>query len=311
MKVLFMGTPEFAAECLEMIADCGEFTVVGAVSQPDKPKGRGHKLQPTPVKTAAENRKIPVFQPVSLKNNAFLDELAALSPDIIVVVAYGRILPKYVLDFPKYGCVNVHASLLPKYRGAAPIQRCIIDGEKTTGVTTMYMEQGLDTGDMIFKSETEIGEYETAGELSKRLSKMGSELIVKTLRAIAEGDAPREKQNDELSNYAEMLSKDTGKIDWQKSHNEIINLIYGTNPWPVAYTMCGDNVMKIYDAHFGKDAVNSSPGEVISAGKSGIEVCCGDGVSIIIKELQFKGGKRMAAASYLNGHSIDIGTVLK
>lgn len=310
MKVLFMGTPEFAAECLKAIADNSEFEVIGAVSQPDKPKGRGHKLKATPVKETAEMYDIPVFQPKTLKDNAFKEELEALCPDVIVVVAYGKILPEYVLDYPKYGCINVHASLLPKYRGAAPIQRCIIDGETVTGVTTMYMDRTLDTGDMIFKEETAIGEYETAGELSERLSRSGAKLIVKTLCALEAGSAPREKQNDANSNYAEMLTKETGHIDWSQPSDTLINLIRGTNPWPVAYTEYNGNVMKIYAAERGCDT-DGGHGEILAADKKGISVCCGDKKSIVIKELQLKGGKRMDAASYLNGHKIEPGTVLK
>lgn len=310
MKILFMGTPDFAAPCLEAIIKDENCEVVGVVSQPDKPKGRGHKLRPTPVKLKAMEYDIPVFQPATLKNNSFENELKELDPDVIVVVAYGQILPEYVLNYPKYGCVNVHGSLLPKYRGAAPIQRCVIDGEKKTGVTTMYMAKSLDTGDMILKSETEIGEYETAGELHDRLSLMGAELIVKTLAQIKDGDAPREKQEDSLACYAEMMSKETGHIDWTKSSDEIVRLILGTNPWPVAYTTYKLETMKIYMAKRGEAASDGKPGEIIAVNKKNIAVACGDGMSILIEEIQFKGGKRMNVANYLNGHSIEVGEIL-
>lgn len=311
MKVLFMGTPDFAVPCLSAIVEDGANQVVGVVSQPDKPKGRGHKMQYTPVKERALQYNIPVFQPETLRNNSFESELRELNPDVIVVVAYGQLLPEYVLNYPKYGCVNVHGSLLPKYRGAAPIQRCVIDGEKKTGVTTMYMAKSLDTGDMILKSETEIGEYETAGELHDRLSVMGAELIVKTLAQISDGTAPREKQDDSQANYAKMMSKETGHIDWSKPADEIIHLILGTNPWPVAYTAYKSETMKIYMAKHGETAPqNVKPGEIIGVSKKNLAVACGDGNSVLIEEIQFKGGKRMNVASYLNGHSIDAGEVL-
>lgn len=310
MKILFMGTPDFAVPCLEAIIKDENCEVVGVVSQPDKPKGRGHKLQPTPVKIKTMEYNIPVFQPETLRNHSFENELKELNPNIIVVVAYGQILPEYVLNYPKYGCINVHGSLLPKYRGAAPIQRCVIDGEKKTGVTTMYMAKSLDTGDMILKSETEIGEYETAGELHDRLSLMGAELIVKTLAQIKDGTAPREKQDDSLTNYAEMMSKETGHIDWSKSADEIVRLILGTNPWPVAYTAYKSDTMKIYMAKRGEVVSDGKPGEIIAVNKKNLAVACGDGNSILVEEIQFKGGKRMNVASYLNGHSIDVGEIL-
>lgn len=311
MKVLFMGTPDFASASLRALINDSSTTVVAVVSQPDKPKGRGHKLQPTPVKETALEYGIPVFQPETLKNNAFAEELNKINPDVIVVVAYGQLLPEYVLDFPRYGCINVHGSILPKYRGAAPVQRCVIDGEERTGVTTMYMDKTLDTGDIILKSETEIGKYETAGELFDRLADMGGKLIVETLARIADGTAPREKQDDSLASYAKMLSKETGHIDWTKSADDIINLILGTNPWPVAYTNYKNETMKIFMAKHGGNVSNEKqPGEIVSVNKKDIAVACGDGNSVLIDEIQFKGGKRMPVASYLNGHSIELGEIL-
>lgn len=308
MKILFMGTPDFAVLCLEqMIADGHE--IVGVVSQPDKPKGRGHKLLPPPVKVCALEHGIAVYQPLSLKDQALLPLLKETNPDLIVVVAYGKILPTYILDFPRYGCVNVHASLLPKYRGAAPIQWSVIQGEAETGVTTMYMERGLDTGDMILKASTKILPAETYGELHDRLAEMGAQLLHQTVIQIENGTAPREKQDDAASNYAPMITKETGHIDWRASAQTILNLIRGTNPWPMSYTRYGDEIIKVIRAEDG-GAASGKPGEVLSADKRGIRVACGDGESIFIAELQKKGGKRMDAASFLNGHKIAAGTIL-
>ena len=308
-RVLFMGTPDFAVPCLKQII-CDEYTVVGVVTQPDKPKGRGHKMVPPPVKECAVENEIPVFQPETLKNESFLEELKSLDPDIIIVVAYGKILPEYILNYPKFGCVNVHASLLPKYRGAGPIQWSVINGEKVTGVTTMYMEKGLDTGDMIMKSETEIGDDETYGELHDRLSLLGAELLSKTMCEIAKCTAKREKQDDTLSCYAPMISKETGHIDWSKSGAEILNLIRGTNPWPMSYSLYEGVPMKIIKGILEKD-VKGTEGEIIRSDKSGILVACGDGCGILIKEIQMQGSKRMDVASYLNGHDIKVNTILE
>lgn len=308
MKILFMGTPDFAVLCLkQMIADGHE--IVGVVSQPDKPKGRGHKLLPPPVKTCAAEHGIAVYQPLSLKDQALLPLLKEKNPDLIVVVAYGKLLPGYILDFPRHGCVNVHASLLPKYRGAAPIQWSVICGEAETGVTTMYMERGLDTGDMILKASTRILPAETYGELHDRLAEMGAKLLHQTVAQIEDGTAPREKQDDAASNYAPMITKETGHIDWRAKAQTILNLIRGTNPWPMSYTRYGDEIIKVIRAKDG-GAASGKPGEVLSADKRGIRVACGDGESIFILELQKKGGKRMDAASFLNGHKIATGTIL-
>ncbi len=307
MRVLFMGTPDFAVPSLEALAEAGH-EIVAAVSQPDRPKGRGHKMQPTDVKLAAQKIGVPVYQPEILKNDAFLERLKELEPDIIIVAAYGKILPGYILDYPKYGCVNVHGSLLPKYRGAAPIQRCVINGDKITGVTTMYMDRELDTGDIIFKQETEIGEDETAGELFDRLARLGGKLIVKTVEAIENGTAPRIKQDGEAATYAPMMEKSTGHIDWSKTNREIINLIRGVNPWPIAYSMYRGEVMKIFRASASDGS--GAPGEVLGARGKKLEIACRGG-SILIEELQMRGGKRMSAESYLNGHSIDAGEILK
>lgn len=302
MKILFMGTPDFAVPCLEALVKSG-YDICGAVTQPDKPKGRGRKMAPPPVKACAADENIPVFQPESLKDYAFMPVLEETQPEMIVVVAYGKILPEYILNYPKYGCINVHASLLPKYRGAAPIQWSVINGEKKTGVTTMYMEKGLDTGDMIYKSETDIRSGETYGELHDRLSAMGADIILKTVSAIEKGEAPREKQDDALSNYAPMISRETGRIDWNKSAGEVLNLIRGMNPYPMCYTLYGEEVLKIINAYPGTEK-DGEPGS-ISVKKNCIEVVCGDKRTVCIDEIQFKGGKRMSVSSYLNGHTIN------
>ncbi len=307
MRILFMGTPDFAVPCLETIYNMGH-QVVGVVTQPDKPKGRGHKLLPPPVKELALKNGAEIFQPQSLKNEAFLEDLKRIDPELIVVVAYGKILPKYILNYPAYGCINVHASLLPKYRGAAPIQWSVINDNKTTNITTMYMEKGLDTGDMILKSETKIGANETYGELHDRLAQMGASLLKTTIEKIQLGDAPREKQNNELSCYAPMISKETGHIDWNKSAKEILNLIRGTNPWPMAYSIYEEMPMKIISAKIA-DTIEGNPGDIISVDKKGILVACNNG-SVLVTEIQIQGGKRMAVSSYLNGHEIKLTTLL-
>lgn len=310
MKVLFMGTPDFAVPCLESIINSEDNQVIAVVTQPDKPKGRGHKMQHTPVKEIALKHNIPVYQPLSLKNNSFDDKLKDINPDIIIVVAYGQFLPEYILNYPKFGCINVHASLLPKYRGAAPIQWSVINGDSLTGVTTMYMAKGIDTGDMLLKAETKIGEFETAGELHDRLSQMGAELIVKTISELGNGTLIGEKQDDNLSCHAKMMDKDTGRIDWTQPSNDIINLIRGTNPWPVAFTTYNDQIMKIYSASNGDKIDSAKPGQILGIYDKKIKVCCGDNTTVLINEIQFKGGKRMNVESYLNGHTIDTSIIL-
>lgn len=308
MKILFMGTPEFAVPCLEVLID-SKHEVCGVVTQPDKPAGRGHRLTPPPVKTVALENDIEVFQPQTLKDFAFNEELLRLNPDLIIVVAYGKILPEYILNFPKYGCINMHASLLPKYRGAGPIQWAVINGEKKTGITSMLMEKGLDTGDMLLKCETEIGEYETADQLHDRLKVMGAQLLIETIQCLEDGTLKPEKQNDDESTYAPMISKETALIDWTKPARKIINLICGMNSWPVAHTLYMGENMKVYSAVMGKSS-KGKYGQILTADENGIEVLCGDGKSIIITEVQFKGSKRMTVRDYLNGHRIERDTVL-
>lgn len=308
MNILFMGTPDFAVPCLDILVKEGH-NICGVVTQPDKPKGRGHKLSPPPVKVYAQEKGIAVFQPQTLKDGAILHLLEELKPELIVVVAYGKILPEYILNFPKYSCINVHASLLPKYRGAAPIQWSVINGEAETGVTTMYMEKGLDTGDMIYKSITPISDTETYGTLHDKLSVMGAELLIKTVVAISNGTAPREKQNDADSTYAPMISKETGHIDWEKSAKEILCLIRGADPFPGSFTMYGDEMLKIINATLGGETY-AKCGSIKIINKK-LEIACGDHKSIIVDEIQFKGGKRMTVESYLNGHTIDESIILK
>ncbi len=309
MRILFMGTPDFAVPCLESLIK-SEHQVCGVVTQPDKPVGRGHKLTPPPVKVVAEENNIKVFQPETLKDFFFKDELEQLKPDMIIVVAYGKILPEYILDYPQYGCVNMHASLLPKYRGAGPIQWSVINGEKTTGVTSMLMEKGLDTGDMLLKCETEIGDGETADELHDRLMVMGAALMLDTIKGIEEGTITPEKQNDEESCYAPMLTREAAKIDWSRNAKEIVCLVCGMNSWPVAHTEYLDETMKVYRAFEG-GASKGKTGEILSADEKGITVACGDGKTVLITEIQFKGSKKMSVRDYLNGHTIKVGTVLQ
>jgi len=308
MNILFMGTPEFAVPCLEALIN-SQHTVCGVVTQPDKPAGRGHKLTPPPVKVLAESNGIKVFQPETLKNFAFEQELKDLNPELIIVVAYGKILPEYVLNYPKYGCINMHASLLPKYRGAGPIQWAVINGEKKTGITSMMMEKGLDTGDMLLKCETEIGEYETASQLHDRLMIMGADLMLTTVKDLEEGKLSPQKQNDEESSYAPMISKELAKIDWSKPAREIINLICGMNSWPVAHTLYLGETMKVYRGILGRSAKGSF-GQILTASENGIEVLCGDNSTVVIKEIQFKGSKVMTVRDYLNGHKITVGEIL-
>lgn len=307
MKILFMGTPDIAASCLKALLDAN-LSVLGVVSQPDKPKGRGHKLMPTDVKVMAQNYNIPVYQPQSLKNGELKAVLDELSPDIIVVVAYGKILPKYIIDYPKYGCINMHASLLPKLRGAAPIQWSVINGDEKTGVTTMLMDEGLDTGDMLLSEEIEIGEYETSAELFERMAEIGGRVLVDTIKNIR--TIVPKPQDHEKHTYAPMINKEMAHIDWSKSTAEISKLICGMNSWPMAYSLyMGENV-KIISAKKGGN-VEGKPGEIVGYEKGkGLRVKTADG-SIYIEVAQFPGSKKMGIDEYLRGHKIEIGTVLE
>ena len=305
MRILFMGTPDFAVPCLEKLIKDGH-NIVGVLTQPDKPQGRKMKLTPPPVKELALQNNLEVYQPESLKNDAIKQLLEDKQPELIVVVAYGKILPKYVLDFPKYGCINVHGSLLPRWRGAAPIQWSIIAGDKTAGVTTMKMAEGLDTGDMLLKYETEIAQTETAGELFDRLALNGAELLHDTIEQI-DSIVP-EVQDESKANYAHMLDKQMAQIDWSKSNKEIDCLIRGLNPWPVALTTLNGERLKIYSASL--QNASGKAGEVLKAdSKNGLLVACGKG-AMLLNEIQAVGGKRMNAKDYLRGHKIEVGSIL-
>lgn len=272
MKIVFMGTPDFSVNALENIVKAGH-DVVGVITQPDKPKGRGGKMQYTPVKEKALELGLDVYQPQRVKEPEFIEKLKEMNPDAIVVIAFGQILPKEILDMPKYGCINVHASLLPKYRGAAPIQWAVIDGEKETGVTTMYMNEGLDTGDIIDKVVVPIDKKETGGSLFDKLAIEGGKLILKTLIELENGTAVRTPQDDSKSNYAGMINKQLGKIDFNKSANEIERLIRGLNPWPSAYTKMDGKTLKIWDADVDDSENDSAPGTITEVGKDFIPCC--------------------------------------
>lgn len=308
MRIVFMGTPDFAVPVLEALCDAGH-EVAAVVTQPDKPRGRGKEMQYTPVKESALERGIEVYQPVKVKDEAFVQILKEINPDVIVVVAFGQILPSAILHMPKYGCINVHASLLPKYRGAAPIQWVIIDGEKETGITTMQMDEGLDTGDMMLKAVISIDEKETGGSLHDKLAGIGGTLIVDTLKQVEEGSIVLEKQDDSKSNYAKMLNKKLGRIDFEKSAEEIERLIRGLNPWPSAYTSLNGKTLKIWDADVRKEKTDIPPGEIIEVTNDEIIVSTGDGV-LIINELQLEGKKRMDTESFLRGYKVEKGEKL-
>ena len=300
MRVVFMGTPDFSVPALEKIAS--EHEVVAVVTQKDKPKGRGQEVSYTPVKESALKLNIPVLQPDKVKEDSFVEELRALNPDVIVVIAFGQILSKEILDMPKYGCVNVHASLLPKYRGAAPIQWAVIDGEEKSGVCTMKMDEGLDTGDIIDKEEITLDPKETGGSLFDKLAALGGELILKTLQNLEFDNAQFIKQDDSKSTYAKKMTKDLGHIDFTKDAVSIERLIRGLNPWPSAFTYLDGKVMKIWDA----DVVDAGgePGTVISEDKDSFVIATGD-KALKVNELQLEGKKRMKASDFLNGRSIE------
>lgn len=312
MNIVFMGTPDFAVPCLQALIDNGE-NVQAVFTQPDKPKGRGYKMLPPPVKSLALTYNIPVYQPLSLKKgedaeNA-LNILKDLSPDLIIVVAYGKILPKEILELPKYYCINVHASLLPRYRGAAPIQWCVLNGEKETGVTTMLMAEGLDTGDMLLKESVAIGDDETASELHDRLSAVGAELLIKTISAVKVGTITREKQEDSLSNYASMITKDMCPIDFSLPAQQIHNKIRGLSASPCAVTMLNEKRLKIFKSTMSdKKKYDLAAGTVVN--EKDFTVVCGDGYTVTFTEVQSEGGKRMKVSDFLRGNHIEKGICL-
>ena len=301
MRIVFMGTPDFAEESLRALLEAGE-DVTAVFTQPDKPRGRGMRESFSPVKALAVERGIPVYQPVTFKDGAATELLRTLAPELLVVVAYGRILPQAFLDVAKYGSINVHGSLLPKYRGAAPIQWAVLNGDKTTGVSVQYMAAAMDAGDVIAARETEIGEFETAGELFDRLKTLGAELLAETVRKIASGSVIRVPQNEADATYTKMLDKNMSPIDWNKSPREIVKHICGLNPWPVATTELDGVSFRVFGAEYTDTRTALAPGKIISAGKAGIEVACGGGRSLRITEVQAAGKKRMSAAAFLLGH---------
>ncbi len=305
-----MGTPDFAVPTLKALIEKHE--VVAVVTQPDKPKGRGKKMLFPPVKEVALENNIPVFQPEKIKDDNFVSKLEEFNADIFIVVAYGQILSEKILNMPKYGCINVHGSLLPKYRGAAPIQWAILNGEKVTGVTIMYMEKGLDTGDMILKKEIEIEDNETYGSLHDKMSVVGAETLIDALKLIENGDAKPEKQDDSLSCYAKKIEKGFGKIDWSLNTDEILNLIKGLNPVPSAYTLFNDEVFKIFMAKECTEISDTSAdcGTIIDVNpKKGFTVKTKNS-AILITEVQAKGGKKMSCADYMRGHTVEKGIML-
>ena len=305
MKIVYMGTPDFAVPALEKLAQSPDYTVAAVFTQPDKPKGRKMVMTPPDVKVCAEKLGIPVFQPSSMRSEEAYNSLKELNPDVIVVAAYGQILPKAVLDLPKFGCVNIHGSLLPKYRGAAPIQQSVLDGEKVTGVTTMLMDVGLDTGDILLKAETEIGENETAGELFDRLAVLGGELIIETLDKLAKGEITPQKQDESLATHTSKISKELCPIDFNKSAFEVHNKVRGLNPWPVAVTEIAGKTVKVYSSRVSD--MSGAAGTILSL--KPFVVACGD-KSVELIEIQPQGKKRMTAQAFLAGHKLNIGDKL-
>lgn len=309
MKVIFMGTPDFSVGTLEALAEAGH-EVVLAVTQPDKPKGRGGKMQYTPVKEAALARDIPVYQPKKIREPECIEELKKYNADIMVVIAFGQILPKEILQMTPYGCINVHASLLPKYRGAAPIQWAVIDGEKVSGVTTMQMNEGLDTGDMILKTEIPLDPKETGGSLHDKLAEAGAKLCVETLKCLEDKTATWEPQGESTTAYAKMLDKNLGNINWNDPAVQIERLIRGLNPWPSAYTHWNDKVIKLWQADVVEDNTDQEAGTIVKVEKDSFYVQTGEGL-LKIEELQLQGKKRMDVGAFLRGNHLEYGEILK
>ena len=312
MRIVFMGTPDFSVPTLEKIIEAGH-EVIGVVTQPDRAKGRGKKVLYPPVKEKALEHGLSVYQPRRAREPEFIEQMRQLTPDVMVVVAFGQILTKELMDIPKYGCVNVHASLLPKYRGAAPIQWAVIRGEQVSGVTTMQMDVGLDTGDMLLKAEVPLAEDETGGSLHDKLSILGGDLLIETLRGLEAGTISPEKQDDsQTGEYARMLDKALGKIDFTMSAADIERLIRGLNPWPSAYIFYKGKTMKLWRAKVLEDTAegrNGVPGQIISVDKNGFTVQTGDG-ALQILELQMEGKKRMDAGAFLRGCQMTVGEIL-
>ncbi len=306
LRTVFMGTPEFACATLEGLLDFG-VNLVGVFTQPDRPKGRGNRLTPPPVKLVAERHAIPVYQPQRLRRPEAVEQLRQLQPDLVVVVAYGQILPKDVLEIPRHGCINVHASLLPKYRGAAPINKAIVDGERETGITTMLMDEGLDTGDMLVKRALAIGPDETAGELHDRLAVLGRETMVETLKLLCAGELEPEKQDDTQSCYAPMLKKEDGLIDWSRPADELHNQVRGLSPWPGAFSALNGDVLKVAATRV--VGASGEAGCILSASAEGVVVACGSG-ALSLGALQLPGKRMLPAADFLRGTTLAVGTRL-
>jgi len=303
-----MGTPDFAVPSLKALMDNG-YHVVGVFCQPDRPKGRGHKLAACPVKELAQ-QSIPVYQPERIKRPEGVEMLRALKPDLCVTAAFGQLLSQEILDIPKCGTINVHSSLLPRHRGSAPINWSVIMGDKVTGVTTMFTDKGMDTGDILLMRETPIGEKETAGELSDRLAQMGAELLIETIRALEAGTLRRIPQDHDAATYEPKMDKELGRIDWTKSATVIDCLVRGTTPWPGAFTTLDDQTIKVFELEIRDGAASGKPGEIIAAdAKRGLVVSCGDH-DVELKQIQMPGAKRMNAKDYLRGHTMDTGVCL-
>ncbi len=307
MKIMFMGTPDFAKISLETLVN-NDFEVCAVLSQPDKPRGRKMEIVMPPVKEYALSENIPVFQPDSLKDGAISGLLDEFKPDVIVAVAYGKLLPEYVLNYPKFGCINVHGSLLPKYRGSAPVQWAVINGDKNTGVTTMFMNKGMDTGDILLQKNVEISFHETSGHLMDKMAYVGAELLVETLLKLEKGEIVSVKQDENEATHAPMLTKEMARIDFNKSALEIENLIYGMSPWPCAYFETEKGIIKVFEADISEKDLGKVPGEIVSCEKE-FAIQTGKGV-LFIKELQLQGKKRMNAGDFLRGNKFENGQVL-
>lgn len=306
MRILFMGTPEFAVASLKRLVEDGH-EICGVFTQPDKPKNRGHKLAFSPVKEYSITQNLDVYQPLKMRDGEAYGIVESLKPELIVVAAYGKLLPEDILNFPRYGSINVHSSLLPKYRGAAPINWAILDGERSTGVSIMYMARELDAGDVILQKTTPIGDDENAQMLTARLSDLGAQALSEAVAALGNGTATRTPQDHEQHTYASMLSKEMSPIQWTRSAHEISCQVRGLIPWPCATTdVINGETIKIYVAEETGETVSARPGTIVAADKKGIDIACGDGKILRIKELQAQGGKRMAAAAYLLGHPIQL-----
>lgn len=308
MRVVFMGTPDFAVETLEALIR-SEHQIEAVVTQPDKPKGRGKAVQFPPVKEVALREGLTIYQPRRVRDPEFIKILKEKNPDVIVVVAFGQIIPQEIIDLPRYGCINVHGSLLPKYRGAAPIQWAVIDGEKESGVTTMQMDAGLDTGDMLLKTVVPLEKKETGGSLFQKLSKAGAELLLRTLKGLEENSLTPEKQGESTTPYAKMLTKEMGRIDWRQDASVIERLIRGLNPWPSAYTYLDGKTLKIWQAAAEEGDTEEQPGIVTEVNKKELKVQTGKGI-LSLKEVQLEGKKRMETDAFLRGNAVERGTVL-